>query len=255
MQAFISTFKSIKLRASHLGHLWIALWVTLLSVHSFSANAATEDDDFAETPFTEYGEFNEENYEAAETRFFQHGRFFGLSVGLGYEGVAGGRGLLYQGGFPVFDFKLHYWFDFNLALDLGFFTASHSIDTNVGNAGHIDVNLVRFGVDLKYYFDTKNLSAPISFANPYILLGIGSLSKTQNYANQGLTTASEAAFAVSGGGGLEFTISPRRSFFELEAKAHSVRFQDTYTTAYQSIGINDLTGFFYTVTGNILFVW
>jgi len=215
----------------------------------------SEEDDYLNTPFTQYGEFNEEENEAQETRFFQHGRFFGLSLGGGYQGVTGGRGLLYQGGFPVFDFKLHYWFDFNLALDLGFFTASHYVDTNVGGAGHIDINMVRFGVDLKYYFDTKDLSAPITAANPYILVGIGSLSKTQNYANQGGTTAGESSLALSGGMGLEFAISPRRTFFELEAKIHSARFQDTYTTLYQSVGIPNLTGVFYTVTGNILFVW
>src|SRR4051794_33185738 len=62
------------------------------------------------TPFTEYGEFNEEADEEADTQFFQHGRFFGVCLGLGYESVSGNRGALWQGGFPVFDFKLQYWF-------------------------------------------------------------------------------------------------------------------------------------------------
>lgn len=266
MLEFIFTFNLRRFRgASPL--LYISLLFFLIGIHSaHAANDSTskgpvdrtqisEEEDFSNTPFTEYGEFNEEEYEAAETRFFQHGRFFGLSLGLGSQGVTGGRGLLYQGGFPVFDFKIHYWFDFNLALDLGFFTASHYVDTNVTGAGHIDVNFVRFGVDLKYYFETKNLSAALSFSNPYILIGIGSISKTQNYANQGLSAATESSFALSGGGGLEFVISPRRTFFELEGKFHSVRFQDTYTTLYQSVGIQDLSGLFYTVTGNILFTW
>lgn len=33
--------------------------------------------------------FNEEEEEAADTAFFQRGRFFGLSAGLGYQGAVG----------------------------------------------------------------------------------------------------------------------------------------------------------------------
>src|SRR4051812_6901711 len=81
-----------------------------------------EDEDFTGSPFTEYGEFNEDADEAADAKFFQYGRLFGISLGGGYQGAGGNRGLLWQGGFPNIDFKLHYWFDFNFALDLNFFT-------------------------------------------------------------------------------------------------------------------------------------
>ena len=84
-----------------------------------------EEDDFSNTPFTEYGEFNEEADEEADANFFAHGRFFGVSLGLGFEGVTGNRGLLYQGGFPMVNGKIHYWFDFNFALDMDFYFASH----------------------------------------------------------------------------------------------------------------------------------
>ena len=83
-----------------------------------------EEEDFSSSPFTEYGEFNEEQDEAADTKFFQYGRLFGVSLGLGFEGVTGNRGLLWQGGFPMIEMKVHYWFDFNVALDLGFANAS-----------------------------------------------------------------------------------------------------------------------------------
>lgn len=212
------------------------------------------EEDYLETPFTEYGEFNEEENEAAETKFFQFGRFFGFSLGVGYEGVTGNRGLLYQGGFPVLDFKLHYWFDFNLALDLDVYTANHSFST--ADRGGIEVNLLRFGIDLKYYIDTRNLSSQISAASPYLLVGIGPMTKTENYSNQSLTAPpSETSFALCAGGGLEFTISPRRSFFELEGKVQYARYVDTATQVYSNLGIDDLTGLFYTVTGNILFTW
>lgn len=213
-----------------------------------------EDEDYAGSPFTRYGEFNESNDEEADTRFFQQGRFFGVSLGLGMQTASGNRGALWQGGFPVVDFKLHYWFDFNFALDLGFFTAQHYFDTTVQSLGHVDVNLLHLGVDLKYYFNTHNLSAPISFASPYILVGAGSFSKTQN-SNTAQTQDNDTSIGVSLGGGLEFVIDPRKLYFELEGKCHVVTFKDTFTTNFQPMGLSNLTGSFFTLTGNILLTW
>src|ERR1700722_17820359 len=79
-----------------------------------SANAASKDkdkdkantpeeDDYTNSPFTEYGEFNETEEEEEDTKFLQYGRLFGISLGVGFEAVDGNRGQLYQGGFPVVD--------------------------------------------------------------------------------------------------------------------------------------------------------
>src|SRR5690348_7039292 len=57
-----------------------------------------EEDDYKGTPFTEYGDFNDENEEDEDTKFFQSGRFFGVSAGLGFEGATGNRGAIWQGG-------------------------------------------------------------------------------------------------------------------------------------------------------------
>src|ERR1700756_3704439 len=89
-----------------------------------------EEEDFSQTPYTEYGSFNEEKEEEEDTKFFQYGRFFGVSLGLGVETISGDRGTLYQGGFPTFDAKIHYWFDFNFALDINFYLAQHYFVSN-----------------------------------------------------------------------------------------------------------------------------
>ena len=243
--------------------LWVFVPVAIQSFCATPAYAAggsdrpiQDDEDFTPTPSMGYGEFNEESEEEADAQFFQHGRFFGVSIGLGTETVDGYRGVLWQGGFPTFDFKLHYWFDFNVALDLGATISTHYFQTDVGGRGHVDVSMVRAGVDLKYYFDTKNLSAPISFANPYVLLGAGNFTKTENSFTQGISEP-QSSIGLSGGGGLEFAIKPRKLYFELEAKIHVVNFRDTHTTEYQKQdpSLPDLTGRFYTFTGNILFTW
>lgn len=213
-----------------------------------------EEEDFSGTPFTEYGEFNEASEEEEDLKFFQFGRFFGVSLGLGFQFLDGNRGALWQGGFPVVDFKLHYWFNFNIAVDLGFRTAQQYFDTTTQGLGHVDVNMLWVGLDIKYYFDTKNLSAPISFANPYLLLGVGNYSKTQT-SNAQQTQDQDNSLGVSAGAGLEFVVNPRKVYFELEAKMNLITFKDTYTTLFQPLGLQDLTGRFYTLTGSFLFTW
>jgi hypothetical protein len=213
-----------------------------------------QDEDFSNSPFTEYGEFNEISEEETDARFFQYGRFFGVSLGLGFEFIDGNRGALWQGGFPMVDFKVHYWFDFNFALTLGFFTANHFFDTTVQNLFHVDANLLHLGIDLKYYIPTSHFSAPISFANPFLVTGFGSYAKTQN-SNTQQTQDQDSSVGVSLGAGLEFAISPKKAYFQLEGKVHIVRFKDTFTTNFRSIGLENLTGNFYTFTGNFLFTW
>lgn len=217
--------------------------------------AHPEDDDYTTTPYTQFGEFNEDTEEEADARFYAFGRFFGVSVGAGYQGVTGNRALLWQGGFPVFELKVHYWFDFNLAMDLGFYTTSHFFEASDGMGGHFDVAFKRIGMNLKYYFDTQNAGSAITFASPYVTLGIGQFFKDQTSAKV-TTTDTDNSLGYSFGGGLEFVMSPRRSYFTIEAKVHLVNFKDTYSSTYKSItGANDLTGALYSTTASILFTW
>lgn len=250
------------MRASIFISKFFILTFLLLSSSAWAASGTTkadktlppEEDDFTTTPYTQYGDFNQQDEEAEGIKFLQYGRLFGVSIGTGYSGVFGDRGALYQGGFPMIDVKLHYWFDFHFAFDLAFWTANHyyTAPTNSdGQSGTVTVNLYSLMFDIKYYIDTKDLTAPISFANPYFLVGAGSMNKSET-ANG--TTASDTAFAVAAGMGLEFALKPRSAYFDLEAKFYSANFQDTndgeYAPAYP-----DLTGIWYTITGSFLFTW
>jgi hypothetical protein len=219
-----------------------------------------EEEDFSQTPYTEYGSFNEEKDEEEDAKFFQYGRFFGVSLGLGIETVDGDRGTLYQGGFPTFDAKIHYWFDFNFALDIDFYLAQHYFvgQTNASNplTGRYNVNITHLGVDFKYYFDTKNLAAAISFANPYLLVGGGTYTKSLSAAqgqSSGADTDTQVGF--NAGAGLEFALKPRKVYFTTEARIHVVTFNDANTQDFAGQGINDLHGNFYTFVGSLLFTW
>lgn len=217
---------------------------------------SVEDEDYTTTPYTEYGEFQEDANESEVTRFFQYGRFFGVSLGLGVQNALGNRAQLWRGGFPAIDFKVHYWFDFSLALDLGVFFVSHFYDdpnTTTTDLGRVDVNVLRLGINFRYYIDIKNLSAAITFANPFIVGGLGSFNRTDNSIKQN-TSNPESNYGLSFGAGLEFPIKPKASYFQIEGKGHLVKYKDTFSEAYRP-QIADLTGPFFSFIASILFTW
>lgn len=211
-----------------------------------------EAEDFSETPYTNYGEFNEDEKESETQLFFQHGRFFGVSIGAGIHGATGNRGLLWKGGFPVVNVRLHYWFSFYFALQMGFTTVSHNYlnerDQNV------DVNMVHMGVALKYYLPTQDLSAAVTFASPFLLIGAGSYKKSETIEFQDKSDE-DAVFGFAAGAGVEFPIEQKSIYFVLEGQMHFPSFKDRLNSSFADDGIPDLTGAFYQVTGNFLFTW
>jgi opacity protein-like surface antigen len=211
-----------------------------------------EEPDLKGSPYTEYGEFDERDEEDEVTRFLQYGRFFGVSLGGGLSGATGNRGSLYQGGFPSFELKLHYWFDFNFAVEMALNVNSHFFETQA--RGAVDTTLLRTGLDLKYYIPVFNLAAPISFANPYLTLGFGSFQKTDRFQREE-TVDNDSSVGLTVGAGLEFVMSPRRSSFYISGKASSVTFKDSQTADYEAEGFPNLSGLFYTLTAGFLFTW
>ena len=215
-----------------------------------------EEEDYSPNAYSEFGSFHQDEEEIAVTSFLKYGRFYGISLGLGFEYVDGNRGALWQGGFPMFDFKLHYWFDFNIGMDINLYTSQQYYNTAVESYGHVDVNMMRIGLDFKYYINVHDLSSAITFANPYLFLGVGSFTKTENSTGDG-TQLTDTSIAASWGGGFEFAIQPRTLYFILEGRMTTVTFQDTYTTIYQGQVPNlpSLTGFFYNASWSLLLTW
>ena len=116
------------------------------------------------------------------------------------------------------------------------------------------VRLLRLGLDLKYYIPVYNLAAPITFANPYLTLGLGGFRKTDKLqAQEVIETDSSAGLSL--GAGLEFVVKPRATFFYVATKLHLVTFSDTSTTQYQTEGLENLAGQFITTTAGFLFTW
>lgn len=221
----------------------------------------SDEDDFKVTPYTNYGEFDSED-EAEDTKFFQYGRFFGVSLGLGYEGGFGNRGALFTGGIPAVNFRVHYWFDFNFALTLGIYSAHHQYVGSIANSGQDnttkhDWNLFAYGAELRYYVDTKDATAPVTFAGPFLMIGVGNYMESQsNSEDPGATPTKYSSLGLSFGGGLEFPLRPRKSYLNLEAKFISVNFNDSNVlVTVPSNKSVDTSGLLFTLMASVLFTY
>jgi hypothetical protein len=220
-----------------------------------------EEDDYKQTPYTSFGEFGDDD-EAEDTKFFQYGRFFGVSLGLGYEGATGNRGSLYTGGLPSFAVRVHYWFDFNFALTLGIYSAKHQYTGFKESTGGTttqknDVDIFEFGAELRYYFDTKDATAPVTFAGPFLLVGLGNYSKSETDVSSPDAVAKDSALGISFGGGLEFPLKPRKVYLDLETQFRAVSFKDDGLSVTASNGkvIKDSSGMLFTLMASVLFTY
>jgi hypothetical protein len=222
-----------------------------------------QDDEVISGPFSEYGEFDSAEDEASDEKFFQFGRFFGVGLGGGFTTATGNAGRIYQGGFPSVDFRLNYWFDFNWALQLSIQNSSHNY--NLGNDGLSDVNLFRALFQVKYYIDTRDLSAPITFVGPHLIAGTGYYSRTDNIGSGNSSSTDKAtqvhnAVGFNCGAGFELTLKPKRIYLDLEGLIHFVPFDDNNDTKFNTTDANsphipDRTGAWLTGTISLLFTW
>jgi len=207
------------------------------------------------SPYVEYGDFNMAEEENQDALYFQYGRFFGISIGLGYQTATGDRGRLYQAAIPRVDIRLHYWFDFNFAMDLGVFFATHDFNYTPtgGQTTPYQVSLIGYGIHLKYYFDVRDSSAALTFANPFIEGGIGDWSESMSSSALS-APVTDSTISVDFGGGLEFPIAHKKTYFILEALYHTQNFTDSNDNQFNNV-VPDLNGGFFTLMGHFMFVW
>jgi hypothetical protein len=111
-----------------------------------------------------------------------------------------------------------------------------------------------YGVHLIYYFDVRDASAPITFANPFIEAGVGQWSISQTSSLNSATPDTDSTLSVDFGGGLEFPIVYKKTYFIIEALYHTQNFADSAEDKY-SDRVPDLTGGFFTLMAHFMFVW
>ncbi|MCO5142213.1 MAG: hypothetical protein M9962_03885 [Oligoflexia bacterium] len=201
-------------------------------------------------PFSDYVPFEDEYDVDEDERFMYFGRFFAVSLGTGVHQFGGNIGKLYNTALPVLDFRLIYFFDFRLAGSIGISSSAHAF--NAQPNGPVEVNLFRFNADLKYYFDTKNVGAAITAANPYIIAGVSQTYRTQVFQQRG-DIGKDRTLAVNGGLGMEFALKPRKTSLGIEGRIHQMYFKDRFDEEYLESGIPDTTGNMYSVITSVIF--
>jgi opacity protein-like surface antigen len=241
----------------------LIIFITALTLHISFASQKVFGGDFVEDqqgsqgdnsdssfdPFSDYSEFEEGSEEESDVNFFHNGRF--LTVGLlgGYETYTGTYAQLYK---PTFGYGvfISYFFDLRFSMQVAYVSADHALDIIDGRTSteiQGKATLSRFEFDLKYYFNTQNVTKGLSWINPYLLVGMSNYTRTLSYTNtQGY--ARDTAFGFQAGGGLEFPIMHNHMFFGAQGLYNYVSFPDRGSPVQFSNGTN--TGI--TLQGDIL---
>lgn len=170
---------------------------------------------------------------------------FGISVGSSYHFMSGYRGKVWDADLPSVAGTISY----QVARDSGFRVGYERASFRCGFC-YVSNEMIldRVGLDMIQSF-------PKLFwkIKPMVLLGVGFYHK-KIIEGPGLGSTSDNAVAARIGAGFQIPLS-MRSRFQLEGIAAFPRFDDTYTSVYERIGVPDQRGSFFSVGGTLAFVW
>jgi hypothetical protein len=200
---------------------WSTLKIPGIPVAQFDADETYD-------PFADYSEFEEAEEEEADINFFRNGRFVTLGFLGGFRGMTENLGHLVQPA-PAFGLFLSYFFDLRFALQFSFNTSDHAInivgqtETASGTA-----SFTNYGVDLKYYINTQNVTKGLAKFNPYIIGGFSEIQRTVSLNGvEGFSR--EGAMAVDLGLGFELPLMRNHMFFGLQGMFQLANFPDKNT--------------------------
>ena len=116
------------------------------------------DADDSYDPFADYSEFDAAQEEEEDINFFRNGRFVTLGLLLGYRGWTENLARLQSSGLNYGVF-LSYFFDLRFAVQFSFTTGDHTFQVTSSDGVHRgNVGIQNFGLDLKYYLNTQNIT-------------------------------------------------------------------------------------------------
>jgi hypothetical protein len=178
-------------------------------------------------PFADYSEFDEAQEEEADINFFRNGRFVTIGFTGGYRGFTGGLGSMYKPA-TAFGLYLSYFFDLRFALQFSFLTSDHtfSVTSNTSNTKATgNVSITAYGIDLKYYINTQNVTKGLAKFNPYFIGGFSRVDRTTTIPDvQGF--GKEGAMAFDLGLGIELPMMRNKMYFGGQLMYQMVNFQN-----------------------------
>jgi hypothetical protein len=176
-------------------------------------------------PFADYSEFDQDSDEESDIHFFRNGRFFTIGFGFGLRGFTDNLNSLYSSG-PTYGLFMSYFFDLRLALQFGFNTGDYAFnlqmptETITGN-----VSLTFMHINLKYYFNTQNVTRGLANLNPYMFGGFAQVYRTYTLNNvDGF--GRDATTGIDIGAGLEIPLFRKKSFFGIQGAYRYFSFKD-----------------------------
>lgn len=193
-----------------------------------------QDGDESFDPFADYSEFEEDTDEEEDINFFRHGRMLTMGFIGGYRGWTGNFKTIYSGD-PAFGLFLSYFFDMRFALQFGFLSSSHTLvargptETLQGNVSLADISF-----NLKYYFNTQNVTRGLADLNPYLIGGFSHLMRTVVLDKAIDDVAKDTAFGFNVGAGIEIPMLRNKMFFGLQGGFQLINFSDENTFLKQS---------------------
>lgn len=249
-RSMTNTKKTSKLFAPHL--------IILLCVFCFNtAHSSPEsnkiiiaqaDETDAYDPFADYSDFSESEDEEADINFFRNGRFYTIGAMLGNTQYTGSYGDYMSSGLN-FGIFLSYFFDLRFALQFSFLSSAHTfkLTTPAANVIRQNTKLSSLNIDLKYYFNTQNVTKGLARLSPYAIFGYTQVSQA---AIIDIRTAKTSSSGFTLGGGLEVPIMRNAMYLGAQLTYQPVQFSgEGQEVVYSGNGVEN-TGIF--LNGDLL---
>ena len=211
----------------------IVLFSLLLSLFHQHSYAQSTDIDEGFDPFSDYNETEQTAEEEADINFFKNGRLLTLGLMVGYRGFTDGFSQGYSSAL-AWGFQFSYFFDLQLATSLSYSTSDSGVDfysyndaafTSISEHYTGNVNIQTFDLNVKYYFNTENVTRGLADLNPYLLGGVGQFTRTYNLSKE-LPLAPDRPIGFKIATGIEIPLMRHRAYLGLQATYHYVQFPD-----------------------------
>jgi hypothetical protein len=188
--------------------------------------AQANDSDETYDPFIDYNEYEVADEEEADVNFFIHGRQLTAGFVLGQRSYTDEMGQLLKPD-AAYGLFLSYFFDMRLALQFSYTSSTHALSVTTNDPSPITVTgEMKSGstsMDLKYYFNTQNITKGLAKLNPYFLGGFSSISRQWTVTGHP-EFASDSAIAFDLAAGLELPMMQNRMYFGAQALYQVVNF-------------------------------
>ncbi len=165
-------------------------------------------------PFADYSEFEENSEEEADINFFRNGRFFNFGFLFGGRMLNEGMGEHIEANLSP-GLTLTYFFNIRLALQFSYSYSSHLVGPIEHPGQPIpfegNVSFTHIAFDVKYYFNTDNVTRGLAFLNPYIIGGFSQNYRSFSLVDQ-LYVGKDDGAGMEAGLGIEIPMSRKEIF-------------------------------------------